>query len=65
MFRNKFKKRLKDNGTLVDCQYLLFVNNQDPMTFPTREAALSYIQKYRKETEIFKLQIFRVETYSL
>lgn len=66
MFRNhKLRRRLAKIGSNVDVNYLLYLNNQEPITFPSQEACFKYIQDYRSENVIFKLQIYRIETYSL
>lgn len=66
MFRRfKFKRRLKSTGVLVDTDYVVFVNNVDPIHFHSRDELDDYLRSFRKENEIFKLQIFRVESYSL
>lgn len=63
--RLKQKRALKKDGSLVDSKFLLFINNCEPMTFSTRADLSKYLRNFRNETDIFKLQIFRVETYSL
>lgn len=60
-----FRRRLKSTGDLVETQYVVFLNNVDPMYFNSRAELDDYFSNFRKENEIFKLQIFRVETYSL
>lgn len=66
MFRMlKFKRRLRSTGDLVETQYLVFLNNVDPMYFNSRVELDEYLNSFRKENDIFKLQIFRIETYSL
>lgn len=63
MFR--IRKRLKKDGSLVETNYCLCLNNEEPMYFPNRDALRDYLQKYREQNEIFNLQLFRIETYSL
>ena len=66
MFRRlKLKRRLKSLGDLVETQYVVFLNNVDPMYFNSRVELYEFLCSFRKENEIFKLQIFRIETYSL
>lgn len=66
MFRTrKLKRRLNSIGDLVETQYVVFLNNVDPMYFNSRVELDDYLSSFRKENEIFKLQIFRIETYSL
>lgn len=66
MFRNlKLRRRLRQIGTSVDVSYLLYLNNQDPIHFPSQNDCFAYVKQFRNENEIFKLQIFRIETYSL
>lgn len=69
MFRflklKKLKRRLKSTGDLVEIQYLVFLNNVDPMYFNSRVELDEYLTSFRKENDIFKFQIFRIETYSL
>ena len=61
----KLKRRLKSIGDLVETQYVVFLNNVDPMYFNSRVELDDYLSSFRQENEIFKLQIFRIETYSL
>ena len=61
----RYRRRLKSTGDLVETQYVVFLNNVDPIYFNSRAELDDYLSKFRKENEIFKLQIFRVETYSL
>lgn len=66
MFRKrKLIKRLSDVGSRVDTSYMCYVNNDDAISFPSYDDVISYLKTYRQETTIFKLQIFRIETYSL
>lgn len=59
------KRRIKKDGSLLDIVYILYVNNLEPITFPSQASALSYLDSFRNENQIFKLQIYRIETYSL
>lgn len=61
----KIRRRLKSDGVLVESQFVLFVNNVDPMYFQSRADLDNYLNEFRSHTSIFKLQIFRVDTYSL
>ena len=63
--KRKLRKRFEKIGSQVDVAYLLYLNNQEPIHFPSESDAMKYIQDFRQENEIFKLQIFRIETYSL
>lgn len=63
--KHKLAKRLADVGCSIDTSYVLYVNNLDPISFPTKDAALKYLSEFRSENVIFKLQIYRIETYSL
>lgn len=63
--KRKLAKRLAAVGSRVDEQYLLYVNNDEPICFTDYQSVIEAIQKYRERNEIFKLQIFRIETYSL
>lgn len=64
-YKRKVAKRLAEIGACVDTSYLLYVNNEDPMTFGSYDDILSYLQNFRDNNVISKLQIFRIETYSL
>lgn len=61
----KYRKRLKRIGSSVDTSYMLYINNQQPISFPTQDDCFRYIKDFRRENVIFKLEIFRIETYSL
>ena len=63
--RRQYYRRLKSIGTSVDTSYLVYINNDNPVSFPSKDDCYNYIRTYRNETRIFKLQIFRIETYSL
>ena len=66
MFKNReFYRRLKSIGSAVDTSYLVYINNEQPATFSSKDDAYQFIRNYRKETSIFKLQLFRIETFSL
>lgn len=66
MFRTlKLKRRLKSVGDVIETQFVVFLNNVDPMYFNSRVELENYLCSFREENEIFKLQIYRVETYSL
>lgn len=58
-------KKLASVGSRVDCSYLVYINNDEPVTFSTHDECMSYIREYRSNNVIFKLQIFRCEVYSL
>lgn len=61
----KLRRRLKQIGSSISTSFLLYVNNEKPMSFDTRSSALSYLKRFREENVIFKLEIYRIETYSL
>lgn len=61
----KIRRRLNRQGECIETSYLLYLNNLDPMTFPTREALADYLAKYRNENDIFTLHLCRVDVYSL
>lgn len=63
--RRKLAQRLARIGSCVDTSYLLYVNNEDAMSFHSYDDALSYLKSFRSDNIIYKLQIFRIETYSL
>lgn len=66
LFRRKqLKSALENAGSHVDTSFLVYVNNESPMKFVFKDDVFDYLEKYRKGTEIFKLQIFKVETYSI
>lgn len=66
MFKNaKYRKRLRQIGSCVDVQFLLYVNNEEPMQFADEKSAIAYLKNFRKENEIFKIQMYRIESYSL
>lgn len=58
-------KRLAQIGSCVDTCYLLKVNNEPEMTFAERADLLKYLENFRHENQIFKLEIYRMEMYSL
>lgn len=64
-WRRKIAKRLAQIGSNVDTSYMCFVNNDDPCTFPSYDDILSYLKQYRENNVISRLQIYRIETYSL
>lgn len=61
----KLRRRLKEIGSSIDTSYLLFINNEKPISFPTRSQVLDYVKRFREDNTIFNLQIYRIETYSL
>ena len=66
MFRNfKLRKRLAKIGSSIDTSFLVYINNEEPMSFPSQDSCFDYIKSFRSDNVIFKLQIFRIETYSL
>lgn len=66
MFKNrKLAKRLQKIGVQVDETFMVYINNDDGKSFNSYADTLTYIKEYRECNAIFKLQIFRIETYSL
>ena len=66
MCRNrKIRKRLNEIGSHVETTFMLYVNNENPMMFDEKRQLVDYLKHFREENEIFKLQIYRIETYSL
>lgn len=58
-------KRLAAIGSTVDISFLLYLNNDEPISFPSYDDALNYLRDYRSQNVISRLQIYRIETYSL
>lgn len=66
MFRKrKLLKKLCDIGSKVDTQYLVYVNEFDPVSFSNRDECYSYLKKFREDNIIHRLQMYRIETFSL
>lgn len=66
MFRNrKIAKKLVAAGSCVDTSFMVYLNNDEPAVFPTHDDCMDYIRSYRENNCIFKMQIYRIETYSL
>lgn len=63
--KRKIARKLAKIGSMVDTSYMVYVNNDEPCMFPSQSDALSYIKEYRESNQIFRLQIYRIETYSL
>ena len=61
----KTARQLASLGSKVDEQFMVYLNNDEPVAFPTRSGALNYIKNYRLDNEIFLIQIYRINTYSL
>lgn len=61
----RINRRLKKEGILVESSYLLYLNNLEPISFENRVDLSAYLKKFRADNEIFKLQIYRIETYSI
>lgn len=61
----RVNRRLKKEGILVESSYLLYLNNLEPISFENRADLSAYLKKFRADNEIFKLQIYRIETYSI
>lgn len=65
MRKRKIAKMLQKVGSSVDVSFLVYVNNDEPRKFDSRQSALVFLNDYRKQNTIFNLQIFRIEVYSL
>lgn len=63
--KRKLLKKLSAIGTHVESTYSCYLNNDEAKYFPSQDDVFSYIKAYRENNVIFKLQIFRIETYSL
>lgn len=63
--KRKIRKRIHSDGDLIESQFVLFVNNVEPMYFQSRSDLDNYLTVFRSQNSIFKLQIFRIDTYSL
>ena len=64
-FKRKLAKRLASVGATVDTSFLLYVNNEAPISFSTQNDCISYLKSFRENNVISRLQIYRIETYSL
>jgi hypothetical protein len=64
-FKRKMARRLAKVGASIDTCYMLYVNNEEAITFPTKEDCISYLQQFRENNIISRIQIYRIETYSL
>lgn len=58
-------RKLSEVGSRVDESYMLYVNNDEPVRFETKDAAFKYLSDYRDNNVIFNLGVYRIETYSL
>ena len=66
MFSNlKYRKRINKDGVLIETKFILYLNNQDAVQFDSRDCMQKYLKKFRENNEIFKMQIYKIETYSL
>lgn len=63
--KRKMLKRLAKIGSCVDTSFIVYVNNDEPISFPHYDDCVAYLKRYRDNNPISKLQIFRIETYSL
>lgn len=64
-FKRKIAKKLAKIGACVDTSYMVYVNNDEPVSFPSKDNLMSYLREYRSNNVISRLQIYRIETYSL
>lgn len=58
-------RRLRRDGLIVESNFVLYINNEAPIICGTKESAKETIENYRKQNDIFNLQIFRNDTYVL
>lgn len=63
--RRRIKRQLNAIGSFVESSYMLYVNNLSPMSFPSKDDLVNYLSEFRNENQIFALQIYRIDTYSL
>lgn len=64
-FKRKVARKLAKIGSCVDTSFMVYINNDEPVSFPSKENLLSYLKEYRLCNVISRLQIYRIETYSL
>ena len=63
--KRRLAEKLASVGAHVDTTFLVYINNDEPISFLSRQSALQHIEEYRLTNQIFKLQIYRIESYSL
>lgn len=61
----KVARQLANLGSIVDTSYMIEVNNEPALTFPTNDDVIAYLSKFRENNVIFRLKIYRVAVYSL
>lgn len=65
MSEDKIAQKLAEIGSCVDTSFIVYVNNDEPISFPAKKNLVSYLEEYRTYNVISRLQIYRIETYSL
>lgn len=63
--KRKLARKLASIGSHVESVYMVYLNNNEPLSFSSKSDLTSYVEHFREENVIFKLQIYRIETYSL
>ena len=61
-FNRKIAHRLAQVGSSIDTSYLLYVNNEEAISFPSKEDCISYLQQFRENNIISRIQIYRIDT---
>lgn len=64
-FKRKLAKKLAKIGSCVSTSFVLYVNNEQPISFECKSDLFNYLKEFRSNNLIFKLEIYRIETYSL
>ena len=69
MFKNwknrRLVRKLSSIGSRVDSSFMLYVNSDAPVQFAEKSSLIQYLSDYRCTNTIYKLSIYRVDTYSL
>lgn len=63
--KRKYLKRLLSLGSNVLVCYRVVLNDDQPIEFADFNEVVSYLSHFRESNVIYKLQLFRVEIYSL
>lgn len=63
--KRKIARKLASIGSHVESTFVVYLNNDEPVSFLCRSSALQYVADYRLINEIFHFQFYRIETYSL
>lgn len=64
----KLRRRVRhcyDSSKLVESKFVVYLNNDEPKVLKDKSELHSYLSDYRKFNDIFSMQIFRIETYSV